>query len=73
MPVPGFSAERALQKKSAIYKGIAIRSIAKNEGIVPQIWRCTGSTCCNVWTGQCMHCNPWGWCWPIPRYQIATW
>ena len=73
MRVPGFSAEWALRQKSAIYEGIGIGGTAKSQSIVPQIWRCTGNTCCNVWTGQCMRCNPWGWCWPISRYQAATW
>jgi len=73
MHLPGFTAEQVLQNKSEmIYTGAAIPTIAESQGVVPQIWRCSGNICCNVWTGQCMRCNPWGYCWPILRHPVIA-
>jgi hypothetical protein len=52
MPLPGFTAKRALQEKSDIYTGVAVP--AGSEGIVPQFWRCWGTYCCDEY-GYCVH------------------
>jgi hypothetical protein len=70
MLLPGFTAEKALQKKSKMYMGLAIATASERLGVVPQFWRCVGDTCCSPWSGQCFRCSPWGYCWPVGRPTI---
>jgi hypothetical protein len=56
MRLPGFTAEQALKGKSEIYQGAAIPAAAadRNQGVVPQFFRCWGNYCCNEF-GYCIY------------------
>lgn len=52
MRLPGFTAEKALQDNRETYMSVAVPD--RQQGVVPQFFRCWGEVCCNEF-GYCIH------------------